>query len=344
MERFADELQRGFAARSDYRMSALRVHPSDLARRGGLGRPAGYAARLVRYPLAVRNRAADIFHVCDHSYSHIAAWTPPERTVISCHDLMPLVAAEIDRLPKPPRRTVAMFRWRVSYLARVARVVCDSESTKRDVMRLCGVPEARIAVVAPGVAPHFRPLPVTRPRMAGAHTIVHVSNGAAYKNVSATLEVLAGLDASGLEVALHRVGPGLNGAKRETARQLGVERMVVEHGAVSETELVSLYQRADVVLFPSFYEGFGWPPLEAMACGTPVVTSDCPALVELVGDAALTAAPGDTAGLTTAVRSILESEDLRARLRARGLQRARRFTWARAIDGYARIYGGVAGS
>ena len=105
-----------------------------------------------------------------------------------------------------------------------------------------------------------------------------------------------------------------------------------------DERLVELYNAADVLLFPSFYEGYGWPPLEAMACGTPVVTSDAPSLVEVVGDAGLQAPAHDTGALAAAVRAVIESTELAAGLRRRGIERAAQFTWQRTIDGFAEAY------
>jgi glycosyltransferase involved in cell wall biosynthesis len=111
---------------------------------------------------------------------------------------------------------------------------------------------------------------------------------------------------------------------------------------VSEEKLVEAYNAADALLFPSFYEGFGWPVLEAMACGTPVVSSDTPALVELVGEAGLVAPPRDVAGLASALEHVLTSPDASGRLREAGLARAEGYGWGRIVAAYASLYREVA--
>jgi glycosyltransferase involved in cell wall biosynthesis len=93
--------------------------------------------------------------------------------------------------------------------------------------------------------------------------------------------------------------------------------------------MVDLYNSVDCLLFPSLYEGFGWPPLEAMACGAPVVTSNVASLPEVVGEAGLMREPGDVEGLAASVRAVLEDADLRKNLTERGLVRAKSFTWER---------------
>jgi glycosyltransferase involved in cell wall biosynthesis len=110
---------------------------------------------------------------------------------------------------------------------------------------------------------------------------------------------------------------------------------------VPEADLPALYNLADVFVFPSFYEGFGLPPLEAMACGTPVVCSNAASLPEVVGDAALTVAPDDSDGLAAAVGRMLDDPALAEDLRRRGLERARQFTWQRCSQETLAVYQGL---
>jgi len=128
--------------------------------------------------------------------------------------------------------------------------------------------------------------------------------GGPRKNVVGTLRVLSKLRAGGLDVALVRVGSPLVGEEPELARSLGIERSVLDMGVISDDRLVELYNACDVFLFPSYYEGFGWPPLEAMACGTPAVVSTADPFPEILGDAALAAAADDVDGLAEQVSSL----------------------------------------
>lgn len=349
MERLADELERGVAGRPRVAISSATVHESAMAARVGLRRVDSYAARFLRYPLAASRLRGDVYHVIDHGYAHVAALLPPERVVISCHDLMLLNAAEGRAGFAPGRLSLARFRWSTSYLRHAACVVCPSETTKRDVVRLRGVPADRIGVVPYGVGARFRPLTTderARARAslgaAGRHVLLHVSTGDPYKNVAGTLRVLAALRADGADVTLVRAGKRLTDEQSRLARDLGVTGAIIDAGRVPDDRLVELYNACDVLLFPSFHEGYGWPPLEAMACGTPVVTSDCAPLVEVTGGAALTAPADDVAALARAVRAILESEDLRTEMRARGIDRAAQFTWRRTVDGFVEVYERVA--
>jgi glycosyltransferase involved in cell wall biosynthesis len=345
MERFADGLEAALVGSSRILVTSRTVNESRRARRLGLSAPAGYLTRLIRYPLAAARIRADVRHIIDQGYAHVAALLPHERTVVTCHDLMLLRAEEGGAGFRGRRTSVIRYRWSTSFLRRVARVVCVSDSTRADVMRLCGVPDERIRVVPPGIERHFRPLAdahraslrLTIPR-ARTHILLHVSTGHPYKNAEQTVRILRGLSASGLDLCLVRVGRSLSREELRLARELNVHDRIIELGIVSDARLVEVYNAADVLVFPSHYEGFGWPPLEAMACGTPVVVSSAPALVEVVGDAGLIASATDTKGLVAAVAATLESVALRRKLVAKGIERAAAYSWHRTAAAYEEVY------
>jgi glycosyltransferase involved in cell wall biosynthesis len=349
MERFADELEEGFAGHPLVALRSTTVHASRMAALPGLRQVDSYWKRFVWYPWAARGTPASVYHIADHGYGHVAMFLPPARTVVSCHDLMLFRASEGSAGFRPRRISLARLRWSVSFLRRAARVVCPTEATKRDAIRCIGVQPDRIVVTPYGVHRRFRPLddgaraaarktlPVSAP-----HAVLQVSTGRPYKNTATVLRVVAAVRTSGIDVALVRAGRPLDAAERSLARSLGVDGAVFDCGPVSDDRLVELYNACDALLFPSFWEGFGWPPLEAMACGTPVIASNCDSLVEVLGDAALMAAPDDIAGLATALRVTLESRDVASRMRALGLRRAERFRPERTIDAFARVYQDVA--
>jgi glycosyltransferase involved in cell wall biosynthesis len=349
MERFADELERRLRARAAFAVAATTVRPRRIGARLGVPALDRYVSRYVRYPLAVRGLAADVYHITDGAYGHLAAVLPPARTVATCHDLMLLRAVEGGAGFQGRPLSVRRYRWSVSFLRRIRHVVCSSESTRTDVIRLVGVPPERTSVVPPGVASRFRPLADDERRrlrgeldLDGRHVVLHVSTGLPYKNVPATLRVLAALREQGYAATLLRAGEPLTAIEGELARELRVDEHVLDLGRVSDERLIELYNIADVLVFPSYHEGFGWPPLEAMACGTPVVVSESAPLAEVVGSAALTAPADDAAALAERVTRLLDSPELAAALRARGLERAARFSWQRTLDGYANVYRQVA--
>ena len=125
---------------------------------------------------------------------------------------------------------------------------------------------------------------------------------------------------------------------RETVQRLGLEGNVVFTGQIREQDKGPLYSAATVFAFPSLYEGFGMTPLEAMACGTPVVTSNRSALPEVVGDAGLLVDPYDTDAISNALAELLESQARREELSRRGLVRAQRFTWRQVAEQTVNVY------
>lgn len=345
MERYADELGNALRQLGRYEVNEIGPEPAAWAQfplAGGLERRisrfAGYRRKLAR-------QRADLFHITDHSYADLAAVLPPDRTVVTCHDLI-LLRAEQDNLGfRGHTATVRMFRRRVAHLRQVAHVACISGQTRDDLVELVGVDPARTSVIANGVDPRFTPLSAERRtalRAAEAEpstaVILHVSTGDPYKNVEGALRALAALRATGTDAILLRAGRRLLPAQSALAESLGVAGAVRELGRVPDQRLVELYNLADVLLFPSHYEGFGWPPLEAMACGTPVVTSTAAALVEVTGDAALHAPADQPEALAAAIRSILEDGARASALVAAGLERAAGYRWDDTAAAFSTVY------
>lgn len=302
-------------------------------------------------PVAVSRRprgGVEVTHVLDQSQAHLAALAPLHRTLVTCHDLILLRAREGTAGFVPRRRALARFATVTLLLGRVGRVVCPSEQTRSDVIRLRGVAPERVVVVPNGVSERFRPLgEATRERVRArlslsGPVLLHVDSGQPYKNVEGTLRVLAHLRAQGRPVTLVRVGAHLAPEARTLVRFLRCEEAVLERGALDDEGLVETYNAADVMLFPSYAEGFGWPALEAMACGTPVVTSEDPALREVVDDAGLHAQACDFGGLASEVGRLLDNDALAERLRRRGRERATAFTPRRTAASYAAVYAELA--
>jgi alpha-1,3-rhamnosyl/mannosyltransferase len=222
---------------------------------------------------------------------------------------------------------------------RKARVIVTaSQATKDQLVKVLEIDPQRIHVVPVGVDPIFSP-DHAPPKPRDRATILSVSTGAPYKNQRAVVEVLARVAArSERPVRLVRVGPPLPAEEAERLRRHRLSDMVVELGRVSERALSEAYRGADVLIHPSLYEGFGWPPLEAMASGLPVVTSTWASLTEVTDGAALEADPLDYDGLADCVLRIIEDRQIADELRERGLRRAELFPWEQAATQMAALY------
>jgi glycosyltransferase involved in cell wall biosynthesis len=346
-DRYREAIVKGLGQRS-FGVVVSTPRPVVPAAVPGLTRAAEYVRRWIQQPAATKRVRADVFHLVDDN-GPVTRVLPAERVVVTCHDLILLLAAEGSIPYDGPRWYIHRFRAGTAYLRHVAAVVCPTEAVRRDVIRLCGVEPARVHAIRHGIEEHFIQLPPERRTqirrelgISAAYVLLHIGTGGFYKNVPVTLATLSLLRQSGHDVVLVRVGRKLVPAERAEHDRLGLEGAVLDLGHVSERRLVELYNAADVLLFPSLAEGFGWPVLESMACGTPVVASDVPALREVGGSSILYAPADSPRAHADAVGSLLASPERRSSAVEAVLARAGSFTWQRAFDAYAALYRDVA--
>jgi glycosyltransferase involved in cell wall biosynthesis len=230
-----------------------------------------------------------------------------------------------------------------------ARVLTPSEFSRSRVLELFEIEAERVHVTSGGVDECFTPGPPADERLArlGVARPYLLTVGALQprKNVEAAVRAFERLAADGAEHALVIVG-GRGWSDEPLLRRVRsspAAARIVLTGRVGDDDLVELYRGADCFVFPSRYEGFGLPPLEAMACGTPVVSSGRASLEEVVGEAALIVDPDDDEAIERAVAELISSGELRARLIARGRERAATFRWSRCADLTIEAYEQAAG-
>lgn len=226
---------------------------------------------------------------------------------------------------------------------RAAIVITDSESSRRDILRYLGIPDWKIRVVPAAPAPLFRKLPDTS--SPAEPFILMIASADPRKNLVALLRAYAALPPdliASFRLVLvwthHLLQEQL---LREAANQ-GIAGRITSITRPTDDELCRLYNQAAVFVFPSFYEGFGLPPLEAMACGTPVISSRASSLPEILGSSALLVDPRSEAELTRALVVVLSDGRLRRELSQRGLAHARHFSWERTAVETLAIYRDVA--
>jgi glycosyltransferase involved in cell wall biosynthesis len=345
MEVYARQLTQGLAGTGNgltvehYRASGrLRAAADPL---GPLGRLAGYIDRYGIYQWCVNGKDADVNHVVDHGYGHLAFSLDPRRTIVTFHDAV-LLRLEARELPTGSYPWVSILGHKLSLraISRVARVIVPSYSSKRDLLRFTDYRPERVRVVPQGVSDEFRPVPDgDGSRAEECVHILHVGHCGPYKNIEGILRALPRIRKRlGVPVVLTKVGGDFTASQRALIGHLGIENAIQHVGTVSLAELVRIYARAAVLLTPSLYEGFGMTALEAMACGTPVVASNTGSLPDVVGDAGLLVCPTDIETMVDAVVRVVTDRELQDTLRQRGLERARSFTWERTAGETLAVY------
>jgi len=250
---------------------------------------------------------------------------------------LPQVTTVLDALPllypaEYPRQQYYFRHYVPAVLRFSKRVIVISEATKRDVLRFYGLPSEKLHVVPPGYdVDRFNP---DGPRAIGDYAL-YVGNVMPHKNLLRLVEAF-GETARGHRLRLLIRGWGRDvhvRALKAKIATLGLEPRVDWQPYAPADELPALYRAARMLLLPSLYEGFGLTALEAMACGTPVITSNTSSLPEVVGDAALIVKPEDSAAIAQAIARIASDEALAKDLGARGIARARLFSWGKTGHG-----------
>jgi glycosyltransferase involved in cell wall biosynthesis len=292
---------------------------------------------------------------------HAMAFVAPLRA--ACPTVVTVLDLSFLRFPeafKAFKRVYLRTMARIS-VRRAKRVIAISESTRQDVVSLLGVPADRVERIYCGVDPGFRPLPSVeveefrQGKGLPERFVLFLGTIEPRKNVETLVQAFAERIAAGVGLSrtrgsrltddVHLVIAGGRGWMADPVfsrvEELGVQDRVHFVGYVPEEEKPLWYNAATCFCYPSLYEGFGLPPLEAMACGVPVVTSNVSSLPEVVGEAGLSVDPLDSAEIGEALYLLLSDPDLCAERAALGLERSRQFTWVQAARQTADVYRAV---
>ncbi|MEO8218407.1 MAG: glycosyltransferase family 1 protein, partial [Acidobacteriota bacterium] len=257
-------------------------------------------------------------------------WTLRKPSVITIHDLTSITIPGHHRL-----KTVFSFNTFITRsLEQATRIAAVSRTTAGELARGFGIPHGRIEIVPNGVSDYFSAAELEEDRallpsgLSSQSYILYVGTLEPRKGVDDLLQAWESLPLTEKPRLVLAGDPGWkNSATRSRAEAWVERRELMMTGFVDRPTLRALYRHAAVFIYPSHYEGFGLPPLEAMACGAPVVASRGGAIPEVVGDAALTVSPGDVSGLRAAILNILQDAGLRESLIERGRARAAQFSW-----------------
>ncbi|MCA1556314.1 MAG: glycosyltransferase family 4 protein [Acidobacteria bacterium] len=301
----------------------------------------------ITFPLELRRHPADVLHV-----QFTAPPFAPCPVVATIHDL------SFEHLPETfKRRSWMQLRLTVRRTAHTAaHIITPSEFSRRDLIETYGIAPERVSVTPYAAAPHFRPAPtdsvaeVKRRYGIGGEYLLAVGSIQPRKNLVRLIRAYSDLHRRRSQAKLPQlvlVGKRawLYGETLRAVEQSGVASNVIFTNYVPGHDLPALYTGALCFVYPSYFEGFGLPPLEAMQCGAPVITGDRTSLPEVVGDAGVLVNPFDTDALGAAIARVIDDDELRARLRTRGLERAALFSWRetarKTFEVYQRAIGGT---
>lgn len=290
-------------------------------------------------PFEMSGTGADIFHYPSFNMPIVNS----RPSVVTVHDLIYYLHPEA--CPGRAAHIYARFMFDV-VVKRATRIITVSEFSKKEIVESLGVDPRKISVIHNGVSGLYRPVQDTE-RIAQVRDrygitgdyIFYAGNHQPRKNLSRLISAFSALK-NGRDCRL--VLTGMVEPRRaelyDSVKGMGLSGRVLFIGAVPEEDLPALYSSALLFAFPSLLEGFGLPPLEAFACGTPVVASNASSIPEVVGDAALTFDPLDTGAMATAIDRVLSSADLRREMREKGFARAGRFTWEATAGKTLNVY------
>ncbi|RME46231.1 MAG: glycosyltransferase family 1 protein [Chloroflexi bacterium] len=293
------------------------------------GIPIRSMAEQVRLPGVARRLSLSVFH----APYYITAYRMPCRQVVTIYDV--ISARYPEYLPSPAMRLVFEVTTRLA-LRTADHILTLSQASRQDLVALYRVDPARISVTPLAADPRLRPAhPDAIDRLKRRlglpeRYVLYVGINKPHKNLTRLVEAWAQIAQYAARTTLVIAGhedPRYPQA-RQRAAALGLDS-VAFLGPVAEEDLPALYSGAELFVFPSLYEGFGLPVVEAMACGTPVACSNVSSLPEVAGDAALLFDPHTPEAIATAIQQVLRDTDLRAVLRQRGLEQAGQFSWER---------------
>lgn len=316
-----------------------------------LGKWLGYVDRfLIFLPLLKKaSKWADVVHICDQANAVYAPLLKHKPHVVTCHDMLAIRSALGEIAEHQTGITGRIYqRWILSSLNKTMHVACVSEMTRKDLLRITKLSSEKISVVPNGINYPYQPMPaeaisqhLEQLGLADCRPfLLHVGGDFWYKNKPGLLRIFARmvrLDVNKVRT-LVLAGSGMTESLRNLTQQYGIMNRVKEVENVTNEQLCALYSAAEGLIFPSLAEGFGWPIIEAQACGCPVFSSNKKPMTEVGGDGAVYFDPEDEDGAARVICDALRNKDSLTDL---GFQNAMRFSTEAMISGYKRIYHSV---
>jgi glycosyltransferase involved in cell wall biosynthesis len=351
MDVYANGLMSGLkAVRPDWEIEAIAPLPLSRSSRSWQTRFWKYYERFWRFPRMVQQyvqeKGIDIVHIVDHSDGHLVYGLKQKPVVVTCHDLINYFYPQnLQGSVQIPGVSHGLWRRSIWGMKQAQHVVAVSRQTARDVAQILGIASAQVTVV-PNATSGFRQLfPREREVLRQQHQLsaettclLNVGSNHPRKNIATILHVVQRLKAQQIPVQLWKVGADFTPEQKDwiQAHCLGAE--VTYLGQPDLPTLMQFYNAADVLLAPSTHEGFGITLLEAMACGTPVITGNVSAMPEVVGEAGVLVEPLNGEAIAEAVLQLRRDKNYREALIQKGLERVEGFTWEAVGEAIAQLY------
>ena len=350
MDVYADGIISGLrTVRPDWEIVEIKPHPVDRKSQSPLLRIQKIYERLWHFPQQVTQQKADIFHIIDHSEAHITYWLKKtgKAVVVTCHDLINFYSREnLSNSVRLPLISRGLWIQAIKGMKHADAVITVSNMTARDTIKILDIQPAHISVIPNAVESTFKPLSqefIDSFRFKygiSSETICLLNIGSNHprKNISRILETIDILNQRGLPIHFWKAGADFSDEQKLFIDNQGLQKHISYLGKPDKSTLVEIYNAADVLLAPSLHEGFGITLLEAMACGTPVITSKVSAMPEVVGDAGVLVDPNNSQAIANAVCELQANLGYRQELITKGLARAKQFTWENTAENIAKVY------
>lgn len=302
--------------------------------------------RYIIYPIIYFFKSKEHNHIVDQSYSHLLYFSKKNKSIITVHDLIPILAWKglINGLKYPNYPFLMYFSLRA--LKRAKFIITVSDSTKKDLINHFHLNESNIKVIHNGISEEFKQYSIQKKKLTRFNLfpndeskfLILITGNQLYKNHETSFKVIENLQfKSTKELQLVCLG-GNKEDLDNLSQRYNIKHSVILFRYLLLDDLIDLYNSVDCLLFPSWYEGFGIPPLEAMACGTPVITSNIPIFKEILGDSALMADPSDIFKLSQHLKILLENDNIRSMYINNGLNSVTMYSWKRNAKCVANLY------
>lgn len=337
------------AVRPDWEILDLKPQSIDRKSRSLSLRIKKYYERFWRFPQQVTQQTADIFHIIDPSEGHTTYWlkNKNKNVVVTCHDLVNFYYKDnLKNSVELPFISRAMWLYAIKGMKKADSIVAVSSMTAKDTTKILDIQPELISVIPNAVDKIFKKLPKEEAESfrykqgiaSETLCLLNVGSNHPRKNITNILKVINILKQKGLSFHFWKVGTDFTEEQKAYIQAQGLENYISYLGKPDKEGLLEIYNAADILIAPSLHEGFGITLLEAMACGIPVISSQCSAMPEVVGDAGVLVEPTDAQAIADAVCHLYNNPEYYEELVKKGQLRAKLFTWEKTAEEIAQIY------